>query len=96
MQGAQNAAILKDIVTPAWAGALSSIIHNRSTTLASVMYGYVNMLYTGFSLAPQHSSIVVKVCGVALVDTAATHALLLTASTVGELVRLSACARFLK
>jgi len=28
---------LKDIIAPAWAGALSSLIHNRSTTQAAVV-----------------------------------------------------------
>jgi len=37
LQGAQNMAVLKDIIAPAWAGALSSLIHTRSTTQAAVV-----------------------------------------------------------
>lgn len=37
LQGAQNRAVLNDIIAPAWAGALSSLIHNRSTTQAPVV-----------------------------------------------------------
>lgn len=37
LQGAQNRAILKDIIAPAWAGALSSLVHNRSTIQAAVV-----------------------------------------------------------
>lgn len=39
LQGAQNRAVLKDIIAPAWAGALSSLVHNRSTTEAAVVNG---------------------------------------------------------
>jgi len=37
LQGAQNMAVLKDIIAPAWAGALSSLIHTRSTIQAAVV-----------------------------------------------------------